>query len=168
MTPPTANGSCSRPHLLAGLQQPVHGPERVVHRRVEEEAHGVLGVADPGGGRQLDRLLDLLERAVEAVENAVELHGHLERERPAGRCRRADRRAAGIGEIVGVVLRLEHVEHVGAERLGSTSRRRSRPGTSCRRRRSRPSPGGPVTPVPSSVLTNFVAVRKSGWFAGMM
>ncbi len=118
--------------------------------------------------RRRDERRQLLERAVEAVEDAVELHAHLERQRLAGRVVGRRRRAAGVGEVVRVVLRLEHVEHVRRGMPGPSSRRRSRRGTSCRRPSNSAVARWTVTPVPSSVLTNLVAVRKSGWSAGRM
>ena len=67
-----------------------------------------------------------------------------------------------------MILRLEHVEDVRPERL----RRLDDVGT--RRIGLARRPGTPrvarctVMPVLISVLTNFVAVRKSGWSAGRM
>ena len=89
---PTVTGSCKPADFLARLQEPVHGPERVVEPRLRKKPDGVLGVDDlAGGGGTL--VLDLLERAVEAVEDAVELHAHLE-----GRaCSRRSRRAESAG-----------------------------------------------------------------------
>ena len=60
---------------------------------------------------------DLFERSFEPIQNSVELDAHLERQRPACVVIRRNRRAAGIREVVGMVLRLEHVHHVGPERL---------------------------------------------------
>src|SRR5690242_18064793 len=77
------------------------------------------GAARPGdsarrNGRQT---VHRLERTVEAVEHAVELHTHLIGERPTGVVVRALRRAARVREVIRVILRLEHVEHVGPEGL---------------------------------------------------
>ena len=58
-----------------------------------------------------------LERPVEGVQHAIELHAHLEGERPAGVVVGRHRRPARIRDVVGVLLRLEHVEHVRPERL---------------------------------------------------
>ena len=58
------------------------------------------------------------KRPVEAVENPVELDPHLQRQRPARDVIRRNRRASGITHVVGMILRLEHIEHVRAKRLG--------------------------------------------------
>ena len=58
-----------------------------------------------------------LERPVEGLEDAVELHAHLEGERPAGAVVGRNRRAARVLEVVRMILRLEHVEHVRAKCL---------------------------------------------------
>jgi hypothetical protein len=63
------------------------------------------------------RILDLRERAVEALQDAIELHPHLERQRVPGVVIGRPGRPARVQQIVGIVLRLEHVEHVGPERL---------------------------------------------------
>ena len=97
--------------------KPIHGPERVVELRAQEKADSVLGRRDAGRRWWHDEVIDLLKRAVEAVEYPVELDGHLEGRGVACGVVRPDRGAAGIGEVVGVVLRLEHIEHVGAKRL---------------------------------------------------
>ena len=58
-----------------------------------------------------------LERPVEAVEDAIELHAHLKRERVSGVVVRRRRRRARVRDVVRVILRLEHVHHVRTERL---------------------------------------------------
>ena len=87
--------------LLAG-----HHPARAARRN--------------GGRIRLDAIrerIETLERAVEPVENAVVLDAHLHRQRPAGIVVRRCRRRAREREVVRVILRLEHVEHVRTERL---------------------------------------------------
>ena len=97
--------------------------------------------------------------------SAVELHAHLVGERPAGHVVGRRRRRGAGREVVRVVLRLEHVEDVARNACADFTTY---------------DPAGyflpptanadfarcTVTPVPMSVLTNFVAVRKSGWSAG--
>ena len=103
-------------HVVAGAQQAIDGHERVVLM----VAHQIAGRRPPrrarrppaGRSREQD-----LERAVECLEHAIELHAHLERQRPAGVVVRRHRRPARVGDVVRVLLRLEHVEHVRAERL---------------------------------------------------
>src|SRR5687768_1789967 len=69
----------------------------------------------PGGwGRHS---LDRRKWAIEAVEDPVELDSHLIRERPPGVVIRRNGRTARILEVVRVILRLEHVEHVRPEGL---------------------------------------------------
>ena len=110
--------------------------------------------------------LHFRERAVEAIENAVELDPHLERERPAGDVVRRNGRPAGIAKIVGMILRLEHVEHVRAERLRGLHDKRARRITSC------PPPGNSavacstVIPFLSSALTNLVGGGEIGLIGG--
>ena len=60
---------------------------------------------------------DFRERAVEALHHAIVLNAHLHGERPTRDVVGTLGRAAGISEIVGMILRLEHVHHVRAERL---------------------------------------------------
>jgi hypothetical protein len=60
-----------------------------------------------------------LERAVKAVEQAIELHTHLKRERPPGTVVGRRRRSTRVRDVIGMILRLEHVEHVRPERLRS-------------------------------------------------
>ena len=91
--PPTLDGSgdveragrrcCSHRHLAPGREQPVHRDERVVRPRGSAAYRGRRRAASPSR-RRLLQPVQLLERAVEAVEHAIELHAHLERERPAG------------------------------------------------------------------------------------
>ena len=63
-------------------------------------------VADGPGPRDLPRrrllqAVQLLERAVETVEHAIELHAHLKGQRPAGDVVGRRRRPAGIGKSSG-------------------------------------------------------------------
>src|SRR5207245_6504318 len=60
---------------------------------------------------------DFFERAIEALQHALKLHGHLKGKGPAGHIVRRRRRSAGIREVIRVILRLEEIEHVGTKRL---------------------------------------------------
>src|SRR5205823_4350266 len=60
---------------------------------------------------------DAGEGAVECVENAIELHPHLIGERPAGVVIGRRRWTTRIGNVVGMILWLEHVEDVRPEGL---------------------------------------------------
>ena len=102
-------------HLFPARQQPVDRGERIVDR-VAERVAGGRGRRDLAW-RRLLQAIQLFERAVESVEDAVDLDAHLIGQRPARAVVRAGRRAARIGNVVGMVLRLEHVEHVGPECL---------------------------------------------------
>src|SRR5262249_56144734 len=79
-----------------------------------------------GGGRRLDlarrgrdQSIDLLERPVEPIEDAVEFHAHLISQRPAGVVIRRDRRPAGVGGIIRGILWFEHIHPVRAGPLPS-------------------------------------------------
>ena len=76
--------------------------------------------------RRGDDVGDLFERAVEAVENAVELHPHRVRQVVAGHIVGWARWTAGIGNVVRMILRLEHVHDMRAERLRGLDHVRSR------------------------------------------
>ena len=104
-------------NLAARLQHAVRHEDGVVLARGKDVATSAR-TASVGGGR-LDeiRRVDPLEGTVEAVEDAIELHAHLVGERPAGVVVGRNRRTAGRGEVVRVILRLEHVDHVGPEGL---------------------------------------------------
>src|SRR3954463_9728273 len=73
-----------------------------------------------------------LEWSIETVQHSVELDAHLERERPAGAVIWRRRRRTGIPTVIGVILRLEHVEDVrtkGLRRLHDKRSGRIRPRT---------------------------------------
>ena len=72
---------------------------------------------DGAGERDGEVGLDGCEGTGEGFGVAVEVDAHLEGEGPAGGVIGPVGRAAGVGEVVGVVLRLEHVEHLRAEGL---------------------------------------------------
>ena len=112
-------------HLLLGREQAVHDDRGVVDPVAQQEPGGPVGIGH-GPGRRRRQSRDLLKRALERFQDAVELHAHLIGERPAGVVVGRDGRAAGIGEVVGMVLRLEHVEDVGPERLGGPDHVRPR------------------------------------------
>src|SRR5579883_2990686 len=68
----------------------------------------------------------LLERAVEAIQNTIELDPHLKGQCIAGDVVWWNRRSAGISEIVRMILRLEHIQNVRPERLCRFHHPRSR------------------------------------------
>src|SRR5438105_12872186 len=68
-------------------------------------------------GRRRHRTLDLLERTLEAIQDAVEFYCHLVGQRPTCNVVRRGGRRAGIGEIMGMILRLEEVQDVSTEWL---------------------------------------------------
>src|SRR6187200_1681172 len=70
--------------------------------------------------------VDRLEWALERLEDAIELHAHLKCERPPGVIVRRRWRSPGRRNVVGVVLRLEHVEHVWSKRLRGLHDERAR------------------------------------------
>src|SRR5688572_978853 len=61
--------------------------------------------------------IDGLQGAFETVEDAIELHAHLECERPTGAVIRRRRGTAWVRNVVRIVLWLEHIEHVRTEGL---------------------------------------------------
>ncbi len=91
-----------------------------VKRVVERVAHQVAGrvgsAGDPRGRCGLERVEDG-EGRVEPLLRRRVVDAHLPGQRPPGHVVGRDRRAARIREVVRVVLRLEHVEHVRPERL---------------------------------------------------
>src|SRR6185436_6225102 len=70
--------------------------------------------------------VDTLERALECLEEAIELHAHLKCERPPGVVVRRRWRSTGRRNVVGMVLRLEHVEHMWSKRLRGLHDERAR------------------------------------------
>ena len=105
------------PVNVAGfIQKPVHHDERIVLVVADQPARRRRRTRD-GRGRRIEQTFDFRERTVEAVQNAVEPNAHLHSERPASDVVGRYRRAAGITEIVRVILRLEHIENVRAESL---------------------------------------------------
>ena len=104
------------PRAAPGAQHAVHGRERVVDVRDQvSRCVGRTGDRPHRGG--VDHVGNELERAVEPFHDPVELDAHLPRQRPSGVVVRGRRRGARIREVVGMLLLLEHVEHVRAERL---------------------------------------------------
>ena len=115
---PAPMGSFFQPvDIGVGLEQAVDHHERIVDAVADQVAGRVRRARDTRNGRSREQTVDLGEGAVEGLHHAIELHAHLHGERPAGDVVGALGRAAGIGEIVGVILRLEHVQHVRAEGL---------------------------------------------------
>ena len=133
--------------------------EAAVARRFTSQPAVAAGL--PPGRLQL--AIRMRQRPVEAVSTRVELHAHLEGERPAGGVVGA---VGGppVREIVGVVLRFEQVDHVRTKRLRRLT---------IRERGISAGDGELVvarwTEMPSDERAmNFVAVGKSGWSAGRM
>src|SRR5437868_14874691 len=81
----------------------------------EQEASGIRWRDLPCG--RFGETVDLLKRAVKAVEDAIKLHAHLKGHCPAGRIIRRRGRAARIWNVVRMILRLEHIEDVRTEGL---------------------------------------------------
>ena len=77
----------------------------------------IAGIHDGTRGRRDIPRSDLLEGSGKPVEDAIELHAHLKGECPTRVVVRRSGSRARIRKIIGMVLRLEHVEHVGAKRL---------------------------------------------------
>ncbi|MNQ42812.1 hypothetical protein D3C85_565210 [compost metagenome] len=100
----------------ARLQQTV-GQDVAVDRGVIDQPASAARALDLAGRRSHD-VGDALGRSLEAVEDAVELDPHLQRQRIAGGVIGQGGRTARILQVVRVVLRLEHVQHVRAIGLG--------------------------------------------------
>ena len=83
----------------------------------EIAGRGAADAGDGAGDGDGEVGLDGREGTGEGLGVAIEVDAHLEGEGPAGGVIGPVGRAAGIGEVVGVVLRLEHVEHLRAECL---------------------------------------------------
>ena len=92
----------------AGFEKAVDDDERIVDAMIEQIASG-FGDAGDQCRRRIHEAFDFDEGAVEAVENAIKFHAHLEGEGPAGAVVGRHGWTAGIEEIVGMVLRFEHV-----------------------------------------------------------
>ncbi len=102
-------------HLYARGDEAVQCDERIVLPSVDLQ---VLWLRRDGTWRRLHvPVRHLLERPGERLEDPVEPHAHLERERPAGVVIGRRRRRAGIRNHVRMVLPLEHVQDVRTERL---------------------------------------------------
>src|SRR5690606_29173651 len=81
--PVRLDGLLQPEHVAIRGEQPVDCDEHVVLLVTEQES-GVAAATDLRRHLYVDAL-DALERSVEAVEDAIELDAHLERERPARR-----------------------------------------------------------------------------------
>src|SRR5437899_1713260 len=68
-----------------------------------------------------DELFDFFERTAEAFQNAVKLDAHLKSQRVAGRIVGARRCSTRIRDVVGVILRLEHVKAMCTKRLAAVA-----------------------------------------------
>src|SRR5260370_13804610 len=82
----------------------------------DEIAGRLRGTKNLGGRRPLQSTY-FLERTSESVQDAIELHAHLICQRVAGDIIGRDGRTTWITEIVGMILRLEHIENVRPECL---------------------------------------------------
>src|ERR1700690_2241519 len=82
-----------------------------------DQIPGWIGWSADGTGWRRQHSGDGFKRAIEAVEYPVELHAHLHGESPARDVIGPVGRAAGIREIVGVILRLKHIHPVPPESL---------------------------------------------------
>ena len=102
--------------LFVGFQEPVDGDERVVHLMAEEITAAAWRLRHVARRRRHE-IRNLLERTVEGVEDAVEFDPHRIRDVVAGDVVGGAWRSARIRDVVRVVLRLEHVHEMGAERL---------------------------------------------------
>src|SRR5204863_9176116 len=94
-------------------EQSVHSNERVVAGVAEDHVCGRRRLACEGSLQTFQPL----ERAVEPFEDSIELYSHLIRQRPPRVVVGTRGRTARIWDVVGMILRLKHVEHVRAERL---------------------------------------------------
>src|SRR5204863_5375111 len=79
-----------------------------------------------GAGWRRNRALDRGKWPVEPLEDSIESHAHLVSQRPTRIVVWRSRSCPGIGKVVRMVLRLEHVENVRAERLRRFHDKRSR------------------------------------------
>src|SRR5258707_12093505 len=82
-----------------------------------DEIAGSLRGAKNFGRRRLLQSTYFLERTIESVQDAIELHAHLKCQRVAGDIVRRNGRTTRITEIVGMILGLEHIENVRPECL---------------------------------------------------
>ena len=103
-------------HVGVGFEQPIDDGKGVVLAVAEDKARSASGAGD-GASHGLGEPVDLLKGAIEAVQYTIELDAHLEGQCVAGVVVGALGRATGIGKVVGVVLRLEHIEDVRTEGL---------------------------------------------------
>ena len=69
--------------------------------------------------RRFGKAVDLFKWPVEAIQYAIKLHAHLQRQRPTCAVIRRRGRPAGKSEIVRVKLRLKHIQHMRAKCLRS-------------------------------------------------
>ena len=119
-------GAVVRRDALAGCQHAVDGAERVVRHPAQGVRASVGRRRDPASRRLDVPVRDLLEGAAERLQDPIELDAHLVRQRPAGVVVRRSWWRAGIRDDVGMILRLEHVNHVRPKRLRGQHDERSR------------------------------------------
>src|SRR5439155_25795092 len=93
------------------------GDKRVVYLTAEQISAGARRLRD-FARRRRHEIGNLLERTVgERIEDAIKLDTHRVRNVVAGPIVRRSWRSARIRDVVRMILRLEHVQQVRAERL---------------------------------------------------
>uniref|UniRef100_A0A0N4ZWA7 Twin arginine translocase protein A n=1 Tax=Parastrongyloides trichosuri TaxID=131310 RepID=A0A0N4ZWA7_PARTI len=98
------------------LQQAVGQDEAVVDLVGDDKTRAPR--TDDRARRRVQQVVRPAEGAVKAVQHAIERHPHLIGQSVSGDVVRQLGRAAGVFGVVRMVLRLEHVQHVGPEGLG--------------------------------------------------
>src|SRR6185503_16774279 len=83
----------------------------------QDEARSPGGIAH-GSTSHRDQPVDLFEWPIYRLQETVEDDSHLESQRPSCAVVRRRRWTTRIGNIVRVVLRFKHVEHVRSKGLG--------------------------------------------------
>src|SRR6266550_4465688 len=101
-------------NLLATRKQSVYCSECVVRTAPHRIPRCSDGCRSRRSGSEPDKLL---ERSVEWIEYPIELNSHLKAKSPARDVIGRSRRPTRIRNVVGMILRLEHVDDVRPERL---------------------------------------------------
>ena len=117
VTRSASEGAISRPeNIFTSGEKPADGGKGVV-LMMADNISGCSRWSCHSTGRGHNPI-DSLEGPLDSVKDAIELHTHLEGERPPGAVIRRSRRTTGVRNVVGMVLGLEHVEHVRTKGLG--------------------------------------------------
>src|SRR5438067_7230228 len=103
-----------RVNLLTACEQSVDRSECVVRVATQRIPCSHHRYRSRRSGSEPDKLF---EGAVERIEYSIELNSHLICECPSRDVIRRSRRPTGIWNVVRMILRLEHVEHVRSECL---------------------------------------------------